>query len=83
VRRFSALVQTDNRASLGLLTAFGNTRQVSDGAQSKLLIALPPKRGIGVRLAGALRAAAAGAFGSGADKGASGHGNCRGAISNI
>lgn len=62
VRRFSALVQNDNRASLGLLTAFGDTRQVSDAGQSELLIDLPPKRGIGVRLARALRAAAAGAL---------------------
>ena len=62
VRRFSALVQTDNRASLGLLTALGNTRQVSDATQSELLIELPPKRGMGVRLARALRAAAAGAL---------------------
>ena len=62
MRRFSALVQTDNRASLGLLTALGNTRQVSDAAQTELLIELPPKRGTGVRLAHALRAAAAGAL---------------------
>ncbi len=62
VRRFSALVQSDNRASLGLLTAFGDTHEVSDAGQSELLIELPAKRGIGGLLARALSAAAAGAL---------------------
>ena len=62
VRRFSALVQNDNRASLGLLAAFENTRRLSDAGKSELLIELPPKRGIGAQLARALRAAAAGAL---------------------
>ncbi len=62
VRCFSALVQNDNRASFGLLTACCNTRQLSDAGKSELLIELPPKRGIGARLARALRAAAAGAL---------------------
>jgi len=62
VRYFSALVQSDNHASLGLVAAFGSTRPVPDAGQSELLIELPPKRGIGVRLADALHAAAAGAL---------------------
>ena len=62
VRGFSALVQSDNRASLGLLAALGNARQLSDAGQRELLIELPPQRGIGARLAGARRAAAAGAL---------------------
>jgi GNAT superfamily N-acetyltransferase len=62
VRRFSALVQNDNRASLGLLAAFENTRRLSDAGRSEVLIELPPNRGIGAQLARALRAAAAGAL---------------------
>lgn len=62
VRRFSALVQNDNRASLGLLAAFEHTRRLSDAGKSELLIELPPSRGIGAQLARALRAAAAGAL---------------------
>jgi nucleotide-binding universal stress UspA family protein/RimJ/RimL family protein N-acetyltransferase len=60
VRRFSALVQSDNPASLGLLEGVGDTQRRSDSGVVELVIKLPPKRGIGVRLALALRAAAAG-----------------------
>ncbi len=60
VRRFSALVQGDNPASLGLLAGVGDTRRQMDTGVVELLIELPPKRGIGVRLSRALRAAAAG-----------------------
>jgi nucleotide-binding universal stress UspA family protein/RimJ/RimL family protein N-acetyltransferase len=60
VRRFSALVQSENSASLGLLEGVGDTQRRSDTGVVELVIELPPKRGIGVRLARALRAAAAG-----------------------
>jgi nucleotide-binding universal stress UspA family protein/L-amino acid N-acyltransferase YncA len=60
VRRFSAFVQSDNPASLGLLAGVGDTRSQSDGGVVELLIELPPKRGMGAKLTRALRAAAAG-----------------------
>jgi nucleotide-binding universal stress UspA family protein/RimJ/RimL family protein N-acetyltransferase len=62
VRRFSALVQSDNPASLGLLAGVGDTRRRSDDGGVELVIELPPKRGMGARLARALRAAAAGSL---------------------
>lgn len=60
VRRFSALVQSDNPASLGLLADVGATQRRVDGGLIELLIELPPKRGMGGKLTRALRAAAAG-----------------------
>jgi nucleotide-binding universal stress UspA family protein/GNAT superfamily N-acetyltransferase len=60
VRRFSALVQSDNPASLGLLAGVGDTRRRSDAGEVELVIELPPKRGMGAQLARALQAAAAG-----------------------
>jgi nucleotide-binding universal stress UspA family protein/RimJ/RimL family protein N-acetyltransferase len=60
VRRFSALVQSDNLASLGLLEGVGETRHPFDTGELELVIELPAKRGIGMRLARALRAAASG-----------------------
>ena len=60
VRRFSALVQSDNRSSLGLAADFGDAGDRSDNGEVELMIELPAKRGIGARLAQALRAAAAG-----------------------
>ena len=60
VRRFSAVVQSDNRPSLGLAADFGDAGDLSDNGEVELVIELPPKRGIGARLAQALRAAAAG-----------------------
>jgi nucleotide-binding universal stress UspA family protein/GNAT superfamily N-acetyltransferase len=62
VRRFTALVQSDNPASLGLLTGTGETRSHWDSGVVELVIELPPKRGMGARLAEALRAAAAGSL---------------------
>jgi GNAT superfamily N-acetyltransferase len=62
VRRFSALVQSDNWASLGLAAGAGDPHSYTDTGQVALVIELPPKRGIGVRLARALRAAAAGSL---------------------
>lgn len=62
VRRFSALVQGDNRASLGLLEGVGDTRRRFDTGTVELVVELPPKRGIAARLARALRAAAAGSL---------------------
>ncbi len=60
VRKFSALVQSDNSASLGLLETVGDTQRQVDSGLVELVIKLPPKQGIGARLAQALRAAAAG-----------------------
>jgi nucleotide-binding universal stress UspA family protein/RimJ/RimL family protein N-acetyltransferase len=60
VRRFSALVQSDNPASLGLLAGVGATQRRLDGGLTELVIELPPKRGMGAQLTRALRAAAAG-----------------------
>jgi nucleotide-binding universal stress UspA family protein/GNAT superfamily N-acetyltransferase len=60
VRRFTALVQSDNLASLGLLEGVADTRRELDAGVVELLIELPPKRGMGARLSRALRAAAAG-----------------------
>jgi nucleotide-binding universal stress UspA family protein/RimJ/RimL family protein N-acetyltransferase len=62
VRRFSALVQGENRASLGLLEGAGETRRRWETGQVELVIELPPERGMGARLAGVLRAAAAGSL---------------------
>ena len=59
VRRFSALVLSDNLASLQLLASVGETHRQSDTDVIELLIELPPKRGIGAQLARALRAVAA------------------------
>jgi len=60
VRRYSALVQADNPASLGLLAGAGETRRRWDTGVVELLVELPPQRGMGARLGRALRAAAAG-----------------------
>jgi nucleotide-binding universal stress UspA family protein/L-amino acid N-acyltransferase YncA len=60
VRRFTALVQSDNRASLGLLAGVGDARRQYDTGVVKLVIELPPERGMGVQLKRALRAAATG-----------------------
>jgi nucleotide-binding universal stress UspA family protein/GNAT superfamily N-acetyltransferase len=62
VRRFSALVQGDNPGALRLLADVGDTRQQRDSGVVELVIELPPKRGMGAKLAGALRAAAAGSL---------------------
>jgi GNAT superfamily N-acetyltransferase len=60
VRKFSALVQADNLASLGLLETVGDAQRRLDGGLVEIVIELPASRGIGARLAQALRAAAAG-----------------------
>lgn len=62
VRRFSALVQAENRASLGLLEGVGDTRRTFAAGEVELSIELPPERGIGTRLARVLRAVAAGSL---------------------
>jgi GNAT superfamily N-acetyltransferase len=59
VRRFSALVQSDNPNALALVTGAGDTRQHSHTGVVEVVIELPPKRGMGAQLARALRAAAA------------------------
>jgi nucleotide-binding universal stress UspA family protein/GNAT superfamily N-acetyltransferase len=60
VRRFSALVQSDNPASLGLLEGVGDVQRETDSGIVELVIELPRERGMGARLSQALRAAAAG-----------------------
>ena len=60
VRRFSALVQGDNWRALRLLEGVGDTRHQWYTGVVELVIELPRKRGMGARLAGALRAAAGG-----------------------
>jgi nucleotide-binding universal stress UspA family protein/GNAT superfamily N-acetyltransferase len=62
VRRFSALVQGDNPRALRLLADVGDTRHQWHTGEVELVIELPPKRGMGAQLAGALRAAAAGSL---------------------
>jgi nucleotide-binding universal stress UspA family protein/GNAT superfamily N-acetyltransferase len=60
VRRFSASVQADNPASLGLLASTGETHRRWETGVVELVVELPPKRGMGARLRQVLRAAAAG-----------------------
>ena len=60
VRRFSAVVLGQNREALRLFNSFGEVRREYDAGMVELVIELPPKRGIGARLARALREAAAG-----------------------
>lgn len=60
VRRFTALVQSDNRASLVLLAGVGDATRQYDSGVVELMIELPPERGMGAQLKRALRAAAAG-----------------------
>ena len=62
MRRFTALIQSDNRASLGLLEGAGDTRRGFGTGDAELVIELPLKRGMGARLVRALRAAAAGSL---------------------
>jgi RimJ/RimL family protein N-acetyltransferase len=62
VRRFTALIQGGNRASLGLAEGVGGTRRGAGSGNVELVVELPPKRGLGARLVGALRAAAAGSL---------------------
>jgi GNAT superfamily N-acetyltransferase len=60
VRRYSALVQSDNPGALGLAATTGDAGQRWDTGEVELVIELPRQRGIGTRVAAALRAAAAG-----------------------
>ncbi len=62
VRRFTALVQGDNLASLELLGGAGETQRRWDTGVVELVVELPAKRGMGARLGRALRAAAAGSL---------------------
>jgi hypothetical protein len=52
--------QGDNPGGLRLLEDFGDTRREWDAGVVELVVELPPKRGMGARLAVALRVAAAG-----------------------
>ena len=59
VRRFSVVVLGENREAIGLFNSFGDVRRRQSAAGVvELVIELPPKRGIGARLARALREAA-------------------------
>ena len=60
VRRFSAMVLSENREVLGLLDSFGDARCRLAAGTAELVIELPPERGLGARLAGLLREVAAG-----------------------
>ena len=62
VRRFTALVQGDNRASLGLAGGADDALRGASRGEVELVIELPPRRGTGARLVRALRAAAAGSL---------------------
>jgi len=60
IRRFGALIQRDNLPSLGLAAGAGGHERRASGGDVEIVVDLPPHRGIGARLAQALRAAAAG-----------------------
>ena len=60
IRRFAALVQKDNAASLSLAAEAGGHELRTGPGEVELVVELPPHRGIGERVARALRAAAAG-----------------------
>jgi ribosomal protein S18 acetylase RimI-like enzyme len=59
VRQFSALVKVENPAAVELLRGLGQSELTRQGDEYRLLIDLP-ERGVGTKLARALRAAAAG-----------------------
>lgn len=59
VRQFTALVKVENPAALELLRGLGPVQLAREGSEFRLVIDLP-QRGMGVQLARALRAAAAG-----------------------
>jgi hypothetical protein len=60
VARFAALVQKDNAASLSLAAEAGGHELRTGPGEVELVVELPPHRGIGERVARALREAAAG-----------------------
>ena len=62
VRRFSALVQADNRRAVQLLSSLGCTRSELGNGTVELDIELPASKGLGSDLAEALRAAAGSIF---------------------
>jgi nucleotide-binding universal stress UspA family protein len=62
IRRFNALVLSENRPALGLLEDVGETRRRRSAGELELLIELPPSRGMGAQLGKALRAAGAGSL---------------------
>jgi GNAT superfamily N-acetyltransferase len=58
VRRFSALVMSNNPAAVNLLSGVGETRSRCETGEVELVVVLPPQRGMGAQLAKLLRAAA-------------------------
>jgi RimJ/RimL family protein N-acetyltransferase len=59
IRRFSAAVLAENPQALLLFASLGESSHHLSGGVLELVVDLPPERGIGIRLAEALRAAAA------------------------
>jgi GNAT superfamily N-acetyltransferase len=62
IRRFSAVVLGENREALGLVDSSGDDQRQYTAGVVDLIIELPPKRGIGARLARTLREAATGSL---------------------
>src|SRR5947209_577861 len=60
IRRFRAVVLSENRPALGVLESLGETRRTRAGTNLELDIDLPARTGVGSALSAALRAAAAG-----------------------
>jgi nucleotide-binding universal stress UspA family protein/GNAT superfamily N-acetyltransferase len=63
VRRFVAVVLYDNERAIQLLRGVSELQREALGPEMRLAAELPEKRGIGMQLAGVLRAAAAGTLG--------------------
>ena len=59
VRRFSAMVLSENQEALGLIDSLGDARRRHAAGTVELVVELPSKRGIGARLARLLREVAA------------------------
>ncbi len=60
VRRFSALVLSENRPALGLFADLGSAEHRRSAGEVEMTIELPPVRGMGAQLVRALRAAGSG-----------------------
>jgi GNAT superfamily N-acetyltransferase len=71
IERFVALVQADNRRATAVLSSLGPTDSALEGGEVELDIELPPRVGIGARLAKALRAAGGSLFSTGGSPGGS------------
>jgi nucleotide-binding universal stress UspA family protein/GNAT superfamily N-acetyltransferase len=65
VRRFLAIVLTENRTAVKLLRGVSDAQMRWAGSETELVIELPRQRGLGTQLSGLLRAAAAGVVSGG------------------